>query len=99
MDVVRVKDNDVVVSGSLLCLRRDRSRGSGQVHGKDKGPESARADSFWYFTGVQPPSHGIWSDCSYIAVVTRRKWKNNTGSCILHKINRYLTGIFYSGVQ
>ena len=37
MDVVRVKDNDIVVSGSLLCLRRDRSRGSGQVHGKDKG--------------------------------------------------------------
>lgn len=37
MDVVRVKDNDIVVSGSLLCLRRDRSRGSGQVYGKDKG--------------------------------------------------------------
>ena len=36
MDVVRVKDNDIVVSGSLLCLRRDRSRGSGQVYGKDK---------------------------------------------------------------
>lgn len=42
MDVVRVKDNDIVVSGSLLCLRRDRSRGSGQVYGKDKDSGKAQ---------------------------------------------------------